>query len=138
MTTPRPIPPPPAVVLKGTVAECPLCAGALHERQVMNALSRYTDRYICTRCGTTEAMTLARLNDNPNARTCLYFDEVMGVGLVNETSAGYVPLWPSPPWPEHGWVRSYVAAVNDRHGIQPDDQTTIVARSMGLAGFGDE
>lgn len=115
---------------------CPLCAKPLHSIEVRNALSRYTDRYICTRCGTIEAFTLARLNDNPNARTCLYFDEIMGVGLVNETESGYVPIWAEPPVAEHDWVRDYVAAVNIRHRLTVDDMMTIVGRSMGLGGVG--
>lgn len=118
------------------VRPCPLCAKDMPADDVRCALSRYTDRYVCSACGTTEALTLARLNDNPNARTCLYFDEVMGVGLVNETASGYVPVWPEVPPREHQWVRGYVAAVNVRHGITPPEQSTIVARSMGLAGFG--
>ncbi|APQ42321.1 hypothetical protein PBI_RICH_61 [Mycobacterium phage Rich] len=114
---------------------CPLCAKPLNPVEVRNALSRYTDRYICDRCGTVEAFTLARLNDNPNARTCLYFDEVMGVALVNETEAGYVPIWEAPPMVSYDWVRRYVDAVNERHGISVEDKFDIVGASMALGGI---
>lgn len=113
---------------------CPLCAGWLDPVEVRNALSRYTDRYICSACGNVEALTLARLNDNPNARTCLYFDEVMGVGLVNEEQPGYLPVWRKPPRAEHEWVRHYVDVVNTRVGLSRDDAMTIVGRSMSLGG----
>ncbi|QHB37370.1 hypothetical protein I5G58_gp068 [Mycobacterium phage BirdsNest] len=113
---------------------CPLCAGPMHVEDVRNALSRYVNRSICSGCGTVEALTLSRVNDNRNARTCLYFDEVMGVGLVNEEEAGYLPIWEHPPVAEHVWVREYVAAVNHRHGIEREDQDKIVLRSMMLGG----
>lgn len=34
---------------------CRGCDGPLHPDEVMNALSRYRDEYICSHCGTREA-----------------------------------------------------------------------------------
>ncbi|QFP94680.1 hypothetical protein I5G59_gp60 [Mycobacterium phage LilMcDreamy] len=111
---------------------CPLCTKPLWANDVRNALSRYVNDSICERCGTIEAFTLARVNDNPAARTCLYYDELSGIMLVNETEAGYVPIWATPPDPD--WARKYVEAVNNRVDIEPDDMMTIVGRSMALGG----
>lgn len=122
----REIPDPPNVTLDGPA--CPLCGGGMHPREVMNALSRYMNLTICSACGTVEALTLASLNSGaPNTRSCLYYDQVMGIGWVDETVSGYNPMWPKV---DAAVAREYVLAVNHRHGIEPDDQSTIVYRSM--------
>jgi len=35
---------------------CPRCGGGMEYEDVMNSLSRYYDVYICSKCGTNEAM----------------------------------------------------------------------------------
>lgn len=110
---------------------CPLCAGDMPIEDVRCAMSRYTNRSICSSCGMVEALALAKLNENRNNRSCLYYDDVMGVAMVHENEAGYRSMWPHPADPE--WVKGeYVPAVNTRHGLDWDDAMAIVARSMGL------
>jgi hypothetical protein len=110
---------------------CPLCGQPMPVQDVRCALSRYVNRSICSPCGTVEALAWPSRIKDTGSRSCLYFDEIMGVALVAEDEAGYLPIC-TPPRDEHQWVRTYVEAVNHRHGIEREDQMAIVARSMGL------
>lgn len=120
----------PAVVNIHDARPCPLCQSDMPIEDVRCALSRYMNLSICSHCGNVEALRLARLNDNPNNRTCLYQDTVAGIMLVAEHSPGYVELWPQA---DRTIAPEYVTAVNHRHGLEPSDMSDIVYSSMFLA-----
>ncbi|MBE5453468.1 hypothetical protein E3G52_000332 [Mycobacteroides abscessus] len=105
--------------------DCPLCGTTLTFPLVRNSLSRFIDTYICNRCGTGEAL----LNIT-RRRVCLYWDEVMGIALVEAHEPGYYPF-ATPASAE--FADGYVAAVNKRIGITPAEALDIVASSMAVS-----
>lgn len=40
----------------GNIGKCPRCGGVMEKELLHNALSRHEDVYICSDCGTDEAM----------------------------------------------------------------------------------
>lgn len=103
------------------------------EPAVRNSLSRVDNTtYVCNRCGLAEAML--RKPKEGETRQCLYYDEVMGIGLITENETGYYPFAAAAPSVDEQWVRAYVKAANEKSGLSEQDADDIVVSSM----FGEQ
>lgn len=118
---------------KITELMCPLCMkNGLRENMVRNALSRAdNETYICSNCGTAEALVNHKLPASPahrELRRCLYYDPVGGIMLVTEDEPGYYPFAEHPKSEE--FADQYCEAWNTKLGLTPRDVNDIVASSM--------
>lgn len=109
--------------------QCPLCSGPMDPVEVRNALSRYVDRYICSPCGNREAVLGLPNKLHPSGRECLYYDGTGPVMRVNEKINGYQRFMDASQ-ADDDFIRAYVIAVNERHGIGEKEANDIVAKSM--------
>lgn len=111
---------------------CPICGTPMEPVEVRNSLSRYTDRYICNRCGAMEAMFgLDKMH--PDGRECLYHEPVYHrLALVNEKINGFKELAIIPA-ANLEFVLDYIARVNKAMGYGAREVLDIVSNSMFTA-----
>ncbi|MFZ2240434.1 MAG: hypothetical protein WAV90_13030 [Gordonia amarae] len=69
--------------------------------------------YICRDCAVTEAASVYGCG----ARTCLWFDDRLGIVALTEGEPAYLPLFAAKA--DADWARHYVNETNDRLGRGP-------------------